>query len=118
MSELHDLIEGEKRKLTVTCRSWTPRQSGTLQGFAAIHIREMRLTIRDVPLHEKNGRRWAQLPAKPQVDQDGRVVVNGAGKRQYVTILEWDSKGVADAFSAAVVRAVDEHFAQIGGRAA
>ena len=118
MSELHDLIEGEKRKLTVTCKSWTPRQSGTLQGFATIHIREIRLTIKDVALHAKNASRWAQLPAKPQVDQDGRVVVNGQGKRQYVTILEWDSKDVADAFSAAVVRAVDEHFAQIRGRAA
>ena len=44
--------------------------------------------------------------------------MNGQGKRQYVTILEWDNKDVADAFSAAVVRAVDEHVAQIGGRAA
>ena len=33
----------------------------------------MRLTIRDVAIHEKDEARWAQLPAKPQV-KDGALV--------------------------------------------
>jgi hypothetical protein len=42
----------------------------------------MRLTIRDVAIHEKGEARWAQLPAKPQV-KDGALVKDATGKIQY-----------------------------------
>jgi len=48
---------------------------------------------------------WAQVPAKPQV-RDGALVKNDEGKVQYIAMLVWDTRAVADAFSDAVVAAV------------
>jgi hypothetical protein len=94
-------------KLTVTCESFRPLVRNTLRGFAEITIAEMRLTIRDIAIHEKNEARWAQLPAKPQV-KDGTLVKDATGKVQYVHIMEFDGREVRDAFSRAVIQAVLE----------
>jgi hypothetical protein len=96
-------------KLTVTCESFHPLVRNTLRGFAEISIAEMRLTIRDVAIHQKGEARWAQLPAKPQI-KDGVLVKAATGKVQYVHIMDFDSHDVRDAFSHAVVRAVLERF--------
>jgi hypothetical protein len=94
-------------KLTITCESFRPLVRNTLRGFAEITIAEMRLTIRDVVVHQRGEARWAQLPAKPQV-KDGALVKDATGKVQYVHIMDFDSRAVRDAFSRAVVRAVLE----------
>jgi len=79
----------------------------TLRGFASIHIAELRITFHDIPLHTKNGKCWAQLPAKAYV-KDGALVRDDLGKISYLPMFAWDTKQVADAFSDAVVRAVRE----------
>jgi hypothetical protein len=95
-------------KLTVTCETFRPFVRNTLRGFAEIVIAELRLTIRDVAIHQKGDARWAQLPAKPQI-RDGVLVKDpGTGKIQYVNIMEFDARAVQDAFSRAVVQAVLE----------
>ena len=94
-------------KLTVKCREFKSLTRNTLRGFAEIHIAEMKLTVRDVAVHTKGGRCWAQLPAKPYV-KDGELVRNELGKISYLPMLAWDTRAVADAFSDAVVRAVLE----------
>ena len=94
-------------KLTVTCESFYPLIRNTLRGFAEISIAEMRLTIRDVAVHEKGESRWAALPAKPQI-KDGALVKDVTGKVQYVHILDFDSREMRDAFSRAVMQAVLE----------
>jgi hypothetical protein len=91
--------------MKITCQDWRPLHRNTLRGFAIINIKELRLTIRDVACHEKNGQRWAQPPAKPQI-KDGTLVTDTAGKLQYSPVLEFDSRAVRDAFSRAVVAAV------------
>ena len=97
-----------RSKLTVKCREFKPLVRNTLRGFASVYIAEMRITFRDIPVHTKNGKCWAQLPAKAFV-KDGELVRNDQGKISYLTMFEWDSRAVADAFSDAVVRAVREH---------
>jgi len=92
-------------KLSIECLDFRPLQKGTLVGFATIRIAQMRLTIKDIAIHDKEGRQWAQLPAKPQIDREHRGIVKD-GKLQYTTILQFDTKDVADAFSAAVLNAV------------
>jgi hypothetical protein len=92
-------------KLTVRCREFKPLVRNTLRGFAEVHIGELRLTINDVAVHTKGGRCWAQVPAKPQV-RNGALVKNDEGKIQYIAMLAWDTRAVADAFSDAVVAAV------------
>jgi hypothetical protein len=95
-------------KLALTCDDWKALRKNTLLGFATIKIEATRLTIKDIAVHEKGDRRWAQLPAKPQL-KDGRAVTDTSGKAQYVPIMSFDSRDVADAFSAAVVKAILEH---------
>jgi hypothetical protein len=96
-----------REKLTVTCETFHPMVRNTLRGFAEITIAEMRLTIRDVPIHQKGESRWAALPAKPQI-KDGALVKDATGKVQYIHILDFDSREVRDAFSRAVVQALLE----------
>jgi hypothetical protein len=95
-------------KMTITCEAFRPFRKNTLHGFASILIAELGLRIKDVTIFEKNGKRWAGLPAKPQM-KDGTLVKNSDGKLEYFSILEFRSREISDAFSAAVVRAVIEH---------
>jgi hypothetical protein len=94
-------------KLTVTCAGFHPLVRNTLRGFCSVEITELKLTIHDVAVHEKNESRWAQLPAKPQI-RDGELVRDDAGKIQYWPIMEFESRAVRDAFSAAVIRSLLE----------
>jgi hypothetical protein len=87
------------------CTEFKPLVRNTLRGFAEISVAELRLTIKDVAVHRKGERCWAQLPAKPFV-KDGMLVKGDDGRIQYFPILSFDTRAVADAFSAAVVHAV------------
>jgi hypothetical protein len=89
---------------SIECENFKPFAKNTLRGFATINIPDIRLRVRDVAVHRKNGSTWAALPAKPQV-KDGAVVTKD-GKAQYVHILEFTDRSVGDAFSKAVVDAV------------
>jgi hypothetical protein len=94
-------------KLTVTCEGFHPLYRNTLRGFASITIHELKLTIHDIAIHEKNESRWAQLPAKPQV-RDGELIRDDIGKIQYLPVLEFTSRAVRDAFSERVITALLE----------
>ena len=43
----------------------------TLRGFLTVRLTSVGLEIRDIALHQKNGRQWLQLPAKPYTKPDG-----------------------------------------------
>jgi hypothetical protein len=92
-------------KLSVHCIEFKARCQNTLRGFATVRIEEMRLIVREVAIHEKSGKAWAQLPSRPWV-KDGRVITNDAGKVQYSSLFEFDSSAVRTAFSDAVIRAL------------
>ena len=94
-------------KFTITCREFKLVVRNTLRGFADIRIAELHLDVKDIALHKKNDSRWAQLPAKPQV-KDGVLVKGDDSKVQYLHLMHFDSRAVADAFSDAVVKAVLE----------
>ena len=95
-------------KLALTCDDWKAFRKNTLLGFATIKIEALRLTIKDIAVHEKSGRRWVQLPARPQI-KDNAVVKSTDGKVQYFPLLAFDSREVGDAFSAAVCTAILQH---------
>ena len=86
---------------------WQTLRKNSLLGFAKIEL-PIGLVIRDVTVHESNGKRWASMPSKPLLDSDGRVHVNDLGKREYALMLEWRSRELSDGFSSAVLRALDE----------
>jgi hypothetical protein len=92
-------------KHAIVCTAWRAYRRNTLYGFADIKIAALRLTIRDITVHQQSGSRWAQLPAKPQL-RNGQLHRDEAGKLVYATLLEFDSREVRDAFSRAVVEAL------------
>jgi hypothetical protein len=95
-------------KTTLTCQEWRSFQRNTLQGFAKIQIAELHLIISDIAVHQKDGRRWAQLPARPQI-KDGVAVTDAGGRVQYFPVMAFETRDVANAFSSAVVAAVLKH---------
>jgi hypothetical protein len=103
-------VEGQQQgninmKTTIVCDDWRALRRNTLQGFAAITIQELRLSIKDIAIHEKNHRRWAQLPARPQI-KDGKAVTDADGKVQYFPVMAFEGRAIADAFSNAVIAAI------------
>src|SRR5262249_49366291 len=81
----------------------------TLRGFASVTIQSLGLTIKDITLHEKNGKRWAGLPARPMVGKDGRALTDDTGKIAYQPLLNFESRTAADEFSRAVIDAVEQY---------
>jgi hypothetical protein len=92
-------------KPTVRITEWRPLLKKTLRGMAAVQIVEMRMTIRDVAVHQKGSATWAQPPSKPWV-KDGVAITGEDGKVKYSRIVEFDSAKVRDAFSHKVIEAV------------
>ncbi len=64
-----------------------------------------------------NGKRWVQLPARPQLDDNRELVRDPTGKIQYATILKFRDRPTADAFSGAVVTAIQDFELGIDGAA-
>lgn len=93
-------------KLTVEIVEFKAMERNTLRGFVSVRIPAMRLTIRDCTVNESSGRRWVGLPGKAQIDRDGQTIRRD-GKVQYTPTCSFDSKDVGDAFSAAVIAALD-----------
>ncbi len=96
------------RQRNIKCLAWRPFERNTLQGFAGIWLPTARLNIRGCAVHEKNGKRWVQLPARPQLDEARNLIRNDAGKIQYAKVLDFDSREVADRFNAAALKAIED----------
>ena len=93
-------------KLQVEIAEFKRMDRGSLRGFVTVRIPAMRLSIRDCTVNESNGRRWVGLPGKAQIGSD-RELIKRDGKIQYSPVCAFDSKDVGDAFSAAVLAALD-----------
>jgi len=89
---------------TLACLGFRPCRKGTLVGFAIMKFNKLCLEVRDVAIHRKGNARWAQLPAKAQLDRDGQTIC--LGKVQYVNTFSFDAPAVREAFSQAAVAAV------------
>jgi hypothetical protein len=97
-------------KHNITVESWRTHRSGTLYGFVTVLIPELHLRIVDCPVHEKNGQRWASLPAKAQVTKEGTVRRDDRGKIMYATVIDFTDRATRDAFSARVIAALLARF--------
>jgi DNA phosphorothioation-dependent restriction protein DptG len=96
-------------KLSIEVVGFKKFQKGTLRGFCDIVIRELRLKVHEVALHQKNEARWAAMPSKPWLLKDGVAVRGDDGKIQYSQLFEFETREVRDAFSREVWRAVLEY---------
>ena len=100
----------ERRKLSVRVEHFKPLRSHSLVGFADLLIPEMRLRIKEASIHQAHGRRWVGLPAKPQIDREGRVRHDDRGKTAYANILQFTDKATSDAFSERAIEALLEAY--------
>ena len=97
--------------------NFKPMTKGALRGFASIEL-PSGLLIEDCPVLVSSGKAWASLPSRPVLDRQGRHV-KPDGKPQYVSILKWRDRDLADRWSAAVVELVrQQHPDVFGGLAA
>jgi hypothetical protein len=92
---------------------WRAGQIGALLGRATVEID--RLIISDVAAFSKDGRKWSQLPAEPQRGADGAVIKDARGKTQYRSHLKWRDRAAQDAFSAALVAAIEAKHGPLEG---
>ena len=89
---------------------WKPlRQGGQLRGFATVEL-PIGLIVRDCPILRSRDGLWAALPAKPEIDREGRCRTGPEGARLYVEVLHWRSRRLRTAFSDRVVALVREAY--------
>jgi hypothetical protein len=93
-------------KFSITCLEFKPFRRNTLCGFATVRIAELHMIFKELPIHQKGERRWASLPARPQLNKEGVANRDAAGKIVYAALIDITDQAVREAFSAAVVRAV------------
>ena len=92
-------------KHALECIAFRAVSKGTLRGFATIIVRELKMTLHDVALHEKeSGARWAAPPSRPMVDTKTQTVIldRNTGKIAYRPSVEFDDAETRAAFSKAV----------------
>ncbi len=95
--------------MPISLIAWKPMRKNTLLGFATVRIGAA-LSVKDVSVHTKNGKRWASFPSKPIIDRDGNTQRRDDGRVQYVPVLEWLDRDTADRFSNGVIAAIErEH---------
>lgn len=95
--------------MPISLIEWRPMPRNSLRGFATVRLGKS-LKICDVAVHNSWGKRWAQMPGKPQVDKDGTARRDEKGKIQYTPTVAWLDKASADRFSEGVIAAVErEH---------
>lgn len=92
-------------KISLTCTDFRPLRRNTLRGFATIQIAHLRTTMREVAIHDRDGKTWAQPPSRPWT-KNGQLFIGNDGKTRYSPLFEFDSPAVRGAFSDAVIRAI------------
>lgn len=72
----------------------------TLRGFLSVRMGNIGLEIRDISIHEKDGRQWLAMPSRPYQDSEGN--------RKYSFILDWFDNEKKAQFESAVMALVRE----------
>ena len=81
-------------------------EKNTLRGFLNIHLTNTGLELRDATYHQKDGKRWIGLPAKPYEDEKGDT--------KYSYRIKFVDKEKWSQFQAATLKALDEYLARHG----
>jgi hypothetical protein len=98
----NELLDPDRPRLRLI--SFKPLTKNTLRGFCEVEL-PSGLRIREISIHQKSGKCWAGLPARPVIDGEGRHHLVD-GKKQYSALLEWRSRDLSDEFSRRIVALV------------
>jgi hypothetical protein len=83
----------------IIARRYKAIGKNTLIATADLEISAWHLRIRGAMLHEKNGKRWIQLPSREWLDADGN--------RQFAVLIEFLDRAISDRFQTAALAAFD-----------
>jgi hypothetical protein len=97
-------LDSEQRPRQTALREWRPVLRNTLRGFCSVEL-PSGLQIDDIAVHVRGGKAWVSFPARPMLDADGRQVMRD-GRLQYISMLRWQTRDLADRFSATVIELV------------
>jgi len=103
--------EASRRPQRARLRKWTPHASGALLGFLSVELASG-LILNDLRLMTGKNGYWITLPAVKQLDRDGQLRVDAAGKPIFNQLIEFRDRA-ADRFAEmviALVRAADPTF--------
>jgi hypothetical protein len=97
--------------MAIEITDFRTHKKNTLRGFITVRLTTIGLEIRDLAVHEKNGGRWLQLPAKPYEKPDGskgwNYIINFYEKKNYRQFQEMALKAL-DLFQREAKRIGDE----------
>jgi hypothetical protein len=103
------MISTQRLPVSVPARfevsEWRAFEKNTLRGFLSITT-PSGLVINGVSLHEKGGKRWLSMPAKPWKKADGVTT--------WTPVVEFSTRSAHDRFQSEALRAVDAYLK--GGR--
>ena len=85
----------------VEVRSFRKFEKNSLRGFLVIYMTNIGLEIRDATVHEKDGKRWIGLPAKPYQDESGNT--------KYSHIIKFTDKAKWSLFQDLALKALDKY---------
>ena len=95
--------------MPISLLEWKPLSRNSLRGFATVRLGQS-LKISDIAVHAANGRRWAQLPARPALNTDGTARRDENGKIQYIPLMKWLDRDASDRFSEGVIAAIEREY--------
>jgi hypothetical protein len=75
-------------------------RKNTLRAFLSVRMGGVGIEIRDISLHEKNGKQWLAMPSRPYEDSQGN--------RKYAFILDWFDQERKTQFESTVLALVKE----------
>ena len=99
----------QRNAMPVVLLAWKPLVRNSLRGFAKVRIGRA-LVLHDVTLHVQDGKRWASVPSKPQIDASGTALRDDRGKIKYAPVVEWLDRDARDAFSEGIIAAVERDY--------
>jgi len=92
----------------ITASDWRPVVKNSLQGFCVLELSPSGLVLRDCALHARDGKRWVSLPAKAQIDAEGRQRKDSnSGKPLWSPVVEIRGKDQRERFQRAALLAID-----------
>lgn len=94
-------------QLTVEIENWRAVGNGTLRGFLDVTIWPLGLTLVSCGICATSSSRWCNPPSRPQLDRDGQKRRDQSGKPLFDKVAYFTSRAGQDAFSRAVIAAMD-----------
>ena len=90
--------------MTIECIKYVSVNKGSLLGYADFYVQKTGLEIIGCQLHQKEGRRWINMPSKEYT--------NDQGEKKYAPCVRYRERAHMDAFSELCKKAIEKKCAE------